>query len=89
MIKTNTATATKAPEITYIKFPVTSSFIEAVAYNSKTQILTVQIQNQRSYAYQDVPKSVFLLLLAANNSGGSVGQVYNQQVKGRYQVKKD
>ncbi len=57
-----------------------SSTVARFAYQSATQILTVEFKNGTTYNYFDVPSPVFEHMKIAP----SKGQFLAQQVKGRY-----
>ncbi len=60
-----------------------SSCVRAVGYDSDQQDLTVRFPSGRRYVYRNVPAEVFTLLVDAE----SPGNVYNTEIKGRFEVK--
>lgn len=59
---------------------VSSSNIEAVGYDDKSQTLQVEFKNGSNYQYFDVPQHVFEELKGA----GSVGAYLSANIKGIY-----
>ena len=62
------------------KFPVTSASLAAVGFDSATQTLEVEFQNERIYRYYGVPYAVFADLEQAD----SKGRFFNSQIRNRY-----
>jgi hypothetical protein len=60
--------------------PVSSSNVAAVGYDEETQTLQVQFHSGRTYRYMSVPQSEYENLLGAR----SVGQYFNENIKGTY-----
>ena len=58
-----------------------SSFISAVGYDAKTEVLVVQIGN-RVYTYVDVPRHVFYRL----RNHETKGRYYSKRIKGHYET---
>jgi len=56
-----------------------STWLEAVAYEPLTQILTVRYQNGKEYRYFDVPRRVYDGLIIAE----SPGAFFNEWVRDR------
>jgi hypothetical protein len=61
-------------------YPVSSSNIAAVGYDSETQIVYVQFLNDSTYAYKGVPEHEFESLRTAS----SVGSYFNRNFKNVY-----
>jgi hypothetical protein len=59
---------------------VESSAVTSLGYDDATLTLEVETTNGNVYQYQGVPPPVAEAMKAA----GSIGQFYNQQIKGRY-----
>ena len=57
-----------------------SSNVSRFAYNSESQVLTVEFKNGGTYNYFDVPEIVFEQIKSAS----SKGQFLAQQIKGSY-----
>ena len=62
------------------KNPVTSASLAAVGFDSATQTLEVDFQNERTYRYYGVPWAVFADLQEAD----SKGRFFNSQIRNRY-----
>lgn len=62
------------------KVPVTSASLSAVGFDSATQTLEVEFQNERVYRYYGVPWAVFADLQDAD----SKGRFFNSQIRNRY-----
>ena len=62
------------------KQSVTSSSLMAVGFDSATQTLEVEFQNERVYRYYGVPWAVFADLQGA----GSKGRFFNSRIRNRY-----
>ena len=67
---------------------VTSSNITSIAYDAEHKWLGVEFCSGSIYNYFDVPKSVYDLLMETNRKNGSVGKVFNSNVKGIYEFVK-
>ncbi len=63
-------------------FVVSSSNIARVGHDVQSQTLRIEFRDGATYEYFDVPEHIFQGLL--NPPGGSVGQFFNQNVKGHY-----
>lgn len=59
---------------------VRSSNLRAAAYDSVSQVLTVEFRSGSAYTYQPVPRNVYAGLLAA----GSHGRYFHTWIRGRY-----
>lgn len=68
------------------KHDVVSSFIKMLGYDNRFGSLTVYMHDGTWYCYENVPRSELEALLEVNNGGRSVGQYYNQNIKGQYAV---
>ncbi|MBK7216570.1 MAG: KTSC domain-containing protein [Candidatus Promineofilum sp.] len=62
------------------KNPVTSASLAAVGFDSATQTLEVEFQNERVYRYYGVPWVVFADLQEAD----SKGRFFNSRIRNRY-----
>ena len=62
------------------KNPVTSASLAAVGFDSATQTLEVEFQNERIYRYYGVPYAVFVDLQEAD----SKGRFFNSRIRNRY-----
>lgn len=61
-----------------------SKMINKVEYNEGLQMLIVEFKNNTKYAYLDVPKSKYDLLLEAQ----SVGSFITKEIKPNYKFEK-
>jgi|GEM_PF-1310189 len=52
--------------------PVESSMIEAVGYHETTSTLEVVFQSDKTYGYFEVPKTVYLQLMASDSQGSYI-----------------
>ncbi len=52
------------------------------------QVLTVHFINGNAYEYYDVPESLFDDFELCEDSKGSIGKMFNTEVKERYNYKK-
>jgi len=52
--------------------PVESSMIEAVGYRETTSTLEVVFNNDKTYGYFEVPKTVHLQLMASDSKGSYI-----------------
>jgi hypothetical protein len=57
-----------------------SSFIKTVAFDGKTEILSVVLQNDNTYNYQKVPFETFIEF----SSAASPGSFYNNNIKNKF-----
>lgn len=75
----------KANKVTVNTLDVSSSFIKSIGHNNTENRLQIDFLNGDAHQYLNVPRSVYVELLenAANNDG-SVGRLYNQSVKGKF-----
>jgi hypothetical protein len=64
--------------------PVTSSNVDEVGYDEKTQTLEVCFNSGAVYRYKKVPAAVIQELMAAP----SVGRFMTQRIKGVYECEK-
>ena len=64
--------------------PVTSSYIDAVAYNEDINELRVQFKSGATWRYMDVPQSVHVSLLMAE----STGKYFAKEVRGVFTGRK-
>ena len=62
------------------KNPVASASLAAVGFDSATQTLEVEFQNERIYRYYGVPWAVFADLQEAD----SKGRFFNSRIRNRY-----
>ena len=62
------------------KVPVTSASLAAFGFDSATETLEVEFQNERVYRYYGVPWSVFADLQQAD----SKGRFFNSHIRNRY-----
>jgi len=62
------------------KIPVTSASLAAFGFDSATETLEVEFQNERVYRYYGVPWSVFADLQQAD----SKGRFFNSHIRNRY-----
>ena len=62
------------------KNPVTSASLAAVGFDSATQTLEVEFQDERVYRYYGVPWVVFADLQEAD----SKGRFFNSRIRNRY-----
>lgn len=58
--------------------PVTSSYIDAIAYNEKDNELRVQFKSGAIWKYFDVPEAVHVSMLLAE----STGKFFAKEVRG-------
>lgn len=65
--------------------PVTSSNIEAVGYNPKTQELQVQFKGKTVYAYDAVPEEVHSELMG---DGTGIGGRFHRLIKEKFVTRK-
>lgn len=63
---------------------VTSSHIESVGHDPRTETLRITYKTGDAYDYQPVPAEVYGAILAAE----SVGQIVNKVIKPNYEGKK-
>lgn len=63
------------------RIPVSSSNLAAVGYDDAGRVLEVEFNNGAVYQYKQVPRAIFDDLITTANTGGSVGQYFNQHVK--------
>lgn len=63
----------------------TSSMIERVAFDDDAGVLSVSFRQTGKYVYYDVPAAVFEALCKAT----SAGAFFNEQIKGRFQCRRD
>ena len=68
----------------YPNIPVESSNVESVAYDDKTQDLTVTFKKSGTYTYHEVPKSIGNAMPYAESKGKFVNEV----LKGKYSYSK-
>lgn len=62
-----------------------SSVINAVQYIEGKQEMRIRFTSGKIYRYVEFPRDMYEQILnEARNPGGSVGQYYNQNVKGQY-----
>ena len=66
--------------MTTFAFPVNSSVISVVRYNSDTEVLELGFRSGRYYAYYDVDFAVFTDLINAE----SVGQYFADNIRNNY-----
>ncbi|WP_066384109.1 MULTISPECIES: KTSC domain-containing protein [unclassified Anabaena] len=76
----------ETPELPYVEapiamLPVSSSMANAVGYCSDEQVLQVEFHNGAIYEYSGVEAETWEDLQSAE----SVGQFFNQEIKGRYE----
>ena len=64
--------------------PVTSSYIDAIAYNEDTQELRVQFKSGVTWRYMDVPPAVHVSLLISE----STGKYFAKEVRGVFSGRK-
>jgi hypothetical protein len=62
------------------RFPVSSSSVSMIGYDSDIQALEVQYHHGGVYQYQGVPQEVFDHLMGASSKGTFI----NQQIKNSY-----
>ena len=62
------------------RFPVHSSVIRSVGYDSKTPELEVEFDSRQIYRYQRVPRAKFNALLKAS----SKGRYFNAHIRDLY-----
>lgn len=60
--------------------PVSSSNLEAVGYDSRSETLAVRFKSGRTYQYFDVPENIHADLMDAESKGGYL----NREIKGTY-----
>ncbi len=58
-----------------------SSLIKAIGYDHENTIFYVVFKNNKTYRYFDTPLSLWQRFITTT---GSVGRLYNQQIKGTY-----
>jgi hypothetical protein len=68
-----------------IRYPVSSSDIASVGYETSTSTLEVEFHSGGIYKYFEVPEQHFLALTSGS---GSVGRYLNAQIKGRYRYQR-
>jgi len=65
-------------------YPVKSSRIASVGYDSRSSTLEVRFHNRSIYQYQGVPERIFRVFLTVV----SKGRFYDGVIKGKYPEKK-
>ncbi|MFS2223940.1 KTSC domain-containing protein [Pantoea sp. B65] len=63
---------------------VNSSKIHTVGYDMDNKLLEIEFQQREVYRYQQVPLTVFHLLMAAR----SKGQYFDENIKNQYPFRK-
>lgn len=63
----------------------TSSMIDRVAFDDDAGVLSVSFRQTGKYVYYDVPAAIFEALCKAT----SAGTFFNEQIKGRFQCRRD
>lgn len=61
-----------------------SSWIENVSYDPTKEEFTLITQEGSAYVYKNVPEELWDDLLDEYNSGQSIGDFYNEYIKGQY-----
>ena len=64
---------------------VKSSYIKAVTYDEKTELLKVKFKKGAVFSYQGVPKDTFDNLMLAP----SIGAFFAHEIRGVYRFKKE
>jgi hypothetical protein len=62
------------------RIPVSSSNIQSIGYDDKTQILEIEFHSDGIYQYYSVPKSTFEELMNAS----SHGKYFHRHIKGAF-----
>ena len=62
--------------------PVSSSNLERVGYDPRTQTLRIEFKTGGLYEYFDVPQHIYQGLM--NPPNGSHGQYFHANIKGQY-----
>lgn len=62
------------------KFTPYSTAVERIAYDTRTQVLTITYRTGRSYDYDSVPLNTYNALMVAASAGSYV----NSHIKGHY-----
>ena len=62
---------------------VNSTNINAIVYNSKTRILTIEFNNGGLYNYYDVPQYIYYEIMSAP----SKGKYFHRFIKNEYRTK--
>lgn len=65
-------------------YPVTSSRISAIGYDSRSRTLEICFHDKSIYQYQNVPERIFTVFLSVV----SKGRFYDGVVKGKFPEKK-
>jgi hypothetical protein len=63
----------------------TSSMIDRVAFDYDARVLSVSFKQTGKYLYYEVPATIFEALCKAS----SAGAFFNEQIKGRFQCRRD
>ncbi|MEJ7935569.1 KTSC domain-containing protein [Sphingobium sp. AN558] len=59
--------------------------IDRVAFDDDARVLSVSFKQTGKYLYYEVPATIFEALCKAN----SAGAFFNEQIKGRFQCRRD
>ena len=62
-----------------------SAMIDRVAFDEEAHTLCVSFKQTGKYLYYDVPEAIFAAMCGAK----SVGQFFNEQVKGKFRCRRD
>jgi len=67
-----------------LRKPVNSSNLESIGYDEDTSVLEIAFQGGGIYQYFNVPKGVYLDIMAAE----SHGKFFHRHIKGQYLYEK-